>query len=233
PHKKDYDTAARHLSFWVAEAESAGDDKTLLLVRNEEMGLYRKIGKRDEALASAEAALALIDRHGLGQLVGSATTFLNAATVYKAFGMAERSLSLFERARGVYEKELEENDGRLAGLYNNMALALVDVGRFEEAFSLYGKALSIVIAREDGAADGAVTYLNMASLKEAELGLVEAETTISEYLAKAKDLLESVEERDGAYAFVCEKCATVFGYYGYFRYESELKERARIIYEGT
>ena len=27
--------------------------------------------------------------------------------------------------------------------------------------------------------------------------------------------------------------ATVFGYYGYFRYESELKERARIIYEGT
>ena len=37
--------------------------------------------------------------------------------------------------------------------------------------------------------------------------------------------------RDGYYAFVCEKCAPVFGYYGYFLTERELNRRAREIHE--
>ena len=39
--------------------------------------------------------------------------------------------------------------------------------------------------------------------------------------------------RNGYYAFVCEKCAPVFGYYGYFLTERELKRRAREIYDGA
>ena len=39
------------------------------------------------------------------------------------------------------------------------------------------------------------------------------------------------DDNDGYYAFVCEKCASVFGYYGRFVYEGELLERARRIYE--
>lgn len=232
-HKKDYAAAARHLSFWVAEAEAAEDIKTLLLVRNEQMGLYRKTDKREEALAAAWAALSVIETRSLGHLVGAATTFLNAATVYKAFGRTEDAISLFQRARQVYERELEADDGRLAGLYNNMGLALVDAGRFDEAFALYEKALAIVEQKEDGAADAAVTLLNMASLSEAKQGLVEAEEDITLCLEKARAHLDSIEDRDGSYAFVCEKCASVFGYYGHFRYENELKERARNIYEGS
>ena len=37
--------------------------------------------------------------------------------------------------------------------------------------------------------------------------------------------------RDGYYAFVCEKCAPAFSYYGYFLAAEELKQRAEEIYE--
>ena len=49
---------------------------------------------------------------------------------------------------------------------------------------------------------------------------------------RAERLLEEYRTRDGYYAFVCEKCATVFDYYGRFFYANELKARARRIYEG-
>ena len=37
--------------------------------------------------------------------------------------------------------------------------------------------------------------------------------------------------KDGYYAFVCEKCADTFAYYGYFGYSEELMQRAKKIYE--
>ena len=86
---------------------------------------------------------------------------------------------------------------------------------------------------KDGAPEMAITYLNMASAVEAELGLEEANERICALLEQAERLLEAHEKRDGYYAFVCEKCASVFSYYGYFYYANELTDRARRIYEGT
>ena len=51
------------------------------------------------------------------------------------------------------------------------------------------------------------------------------------FFKKAEALLENHQKRDGYYAFVCEKCASVFGYYGHFFYADELKKRAGRIYE--
>jgi tetratricopeptide (TPR) repeat protein len=231
--RNDYAAAERHLCYWLSEAEAGGDGRTELLVRNELMGLYRKTGRKDEALASADAALSAVKRMGIDEQVGAATTYLNSATVYKAFGMAEQSIPLFERARSIYERELDENDSRLGGLYNNMALSLIDLGRFSEAYELYSKAISVMERAEGGALEVAITYLNIASAKEAELGLLDADGEINLYLDKAEELLDANMSDDGYYAFVCEKCASVFGYYGRFLYEAELKERARRIYEGA
>ena len=86
--------------------------------------------------------------------------------------------------------------------------------------------------RTDGELEVAITYLNMASAAEAECGIVDADERIQGYLDDAVAILEAHAKRDGYYAFVCEKCASVFGYYGRFFYEKELKERARRIYEG-
>ena len=232
-HKNDYESAEAYLLRRLNKAEATQDFKTEILIRNELMGLYRKCGKREKALDSVNAAIKLIESNNLQNQVGSATTFLNCATVYKAFGMADFSLPLFLRAKDIYERELSSNDSRLGGLYNNMGLTLVDLKRYREANELYQKAINIMKTAQNGALEVAITYLNMASCAEAELGLSEADETISMYLKKAEELLEGHKNRDGYYAFVCEKCASVFGYYGYFAYEKELSERARRIYEGT
>ena len=117
-------------------------------------------------------------------------------------------------------------------LYNNTALALVDLKEYKKANELYMKALSVMEKVPRGELERAVTYLNMASAAEAEKGLTESEEIISEFVNKAWELLNiHKEDRDGYYAFICEKCASVFGYYGYFLYERELSERAKRIYE--
>lgn len=231
--KNDYTSAESHLLYWLAEAQRGEDLRTELLVQNELMGLYRKLGKKEQALEHVSAALGQIETHGIGAQVGAATTQLNCATVYKAFGMAERSLPLFEQARAVYERELESSDSRLGGLYNNMALALVDLGRFANAKELYRKAITVMESTPDGDLEVAITYLNLASAAEAELGLEEANEQILTHLEKAEELLNAHTKRDGYYAFVCEKCASVFDYYGSFFFAKELSERARRIYEGT
>ena len=229
-HKNDYASAERHLLYWLGESTGAGDIRTELLIRNELMGLYRKLGRESEALGCVDAALLKIEEQGIAHQVGAATTFLNCATVYKAFGKAERGIELFERARAVYERELDPEDSRLGGLYNNMALSLVDLGRFFEAYELYKKAISVMEKNDGGALEVAITYLNMATAAEAEKGLLDADETIQEYLDRAERLLENFTNRDGYYAFVCEKCASVFNYYGRFMYAAELSERARRIY---
>ena len=232
-NKNDYAAAERHLLYWLGEAEGSGDHRTELLMRNELMGLYRKLGRESEALETVSVALRRINELNISQQVGAATTLLNCATVYKAFGKAEQSMPLFEQARTVYERELEPMDSRLGGLFNNMGLALVDLGRFSEAKELYLKAISVMEAQEDGDLEVAITYLNIATALEAELGLADADEEIQSLMDKATMILENHENKDGYYAFVCEKCASVFGYYGRFIYEAQLTERAEEIYKNA
>ena len=231
--RNDYSSAERHLKYWLSEATASRDLKAEIAVRNELMGLYRKLGRKKEALDAAKSALDLVANEQISYQVGGATTLINAATVYKAFGKAADAIELFEQAKQIYERELSENDGRLGGLYNNMALAMVDLERYDCARDLYAKAIEVMKKTDGGELEIAITYLNLASAAESELGLLEADEYICECMDVAASLIDGEEKRDGYYAFVCEKCASVFGYYGRFVYENELKERARRIYEGT
>lgn len=231
-HKNDYASAERHLLYWLSEARAEDDKRATLTIANELMGLYRKLGERENALEFVSLALSIIDELNIDTLVSTGTIFVNCATVYKAFGMPEKSLPIFERARAIYERELDKNSSLFGGLYNNMALTLVDLSRFSEAYELYEKAISIMNENKSYL-EVAITHLNIASLKEAELGILEADSEIQERLAMAREMLDGYDKRDGYYAFVCEKCASTFGYYGHFSYENELTERARRIYEGA
>ena len=229
-HKNDYEGGEEYLLKCLKEAQENKDFATEILLRNELMGLYRKVGKREEALSTVRAVLNIIEQKGISEQIGSATTFLNSATVYKAFGMPEKSIELFEKAKRIYEKKLSPDSELLGGLYNNMALTLVDLDRFLEAKELNEKAIRIM---KNKPLEIAITYLNMANASEKQYGILEAHNEICEYTQKAKELLEGCENRDGYYAFVCEKCACVFGYFGDFLYEEELQRRAREIYEGA
>ncbi|MBQ7595141.1 MAG: tetratricopeptide repeat protein, partial [Clostridia bacterium] len=147
-------------------------------------------------------------------------------------GKPQESLPIFKKAQNIYEKELDPGDSRLGGLYNNMALTLVDLQKYDEAYIYYNKAVEVNAQNQHGELETAITYLNIANALEAQKGLELAEKEISDLIEKAYSLLDSKDlPRNGYYAFVCEKCAPTFGYYGYFLYENELKERAKRIYE--
>lgn len=232
--RNDYAGAKRHLLYWLAEAELLRDDSGVLLVNNELMGLFRKLGEKDQALTHAKKALAQIKRMNIEENVGAATTYLNCATVYKAFDRAQEAITLFEKAKAIYESNLSPQDERLGGLYNNMALALVDLKRYEEADVLYCKALEVMQKNEGREPEQAITYLNIATEAEVRFGLRDAKEVIEECAKEAMKLLEIGKHRtDGEYAFACEKCAPVFGYYGYADYEKTLTERCRRAYEGA
>lgn len=232
--QNDYASAERLLKHWLAEAEAGSDRQGRLTVLNEQIGLYRKTSKERECLAAIDAALAQMQQLDMEDTVTGGTTLINAATGYKAFGRAADALPLYRKAQAVYEKLLPPSDSRLAALYNNMALTLAELKEYREAETLFEKAISITEQQPHGEAETAITCLNLADLICAEEGYEAGEDRIEAYLRRAEALLDTEDlPRDGNYAFVCEKCAPVFGYYGYFYTEQTLTQRAREIYERT
>ena len=247
----DWNGAERHLLYWLSEAEMNGDRRGQLMLQNELMGFYRKQGDRERAEAHADQAENLIAALQMEDTVTAGTTHVNAGTVREAFGDPVGALDYFEKARENYERNLPENDGRLGGLYNNMALTCTALGQYEEAMELYEQALRIMADVPDGELEQAITYLNMANTVEAQLGLEKGEQRIGELTERAEELLEAKSEellgredallsdssaisalsremraRLGYYAFVCEKCAPVFSYYGYFLAAERFADRS-------
>ena len=230
--RRDYAGVERHLLYWLEEAKLGGDRRGELMIENELIGHYRKTGDREKALLHAEAALKLLDALNFEGTITAGTTCVNAATAYQAFGEPERALAVFERARQNYEAIPTVKPEFLGGLYNNMALTLVSMKRFSEANALYEKAIETMAKAPHGALEQAITYLNMATAAEEEQGLLDAAETIDAHLEKAQELLDTPSvPRDGYYAFVCEKCAPTFEYYGWFAAANELNARARAWYE--
>lgn len=230
-NRRDYDAAERHLKYWLAEAEAGNDARGRLTVLNEQIGLYYKTGKEDECLRAIEDALSLADEIGVDRTITMGTTLVNAAAGYKAFGREKEALPLYEKARVLYEEALAPADARLGGLYNNMALTVAALGDYPRASDLFTRALAVMAQNEHGEGEMAVTYCNLADLAAMEHGVEQAEEQIREYLTTAERLLNTESlPKNGYYAFLCEKCAPTFGYYGFFLTEKELTRRAEEIY---
>lgn len=230
--RRDYLSAERHLLYWLEEARLGHDLRGELFLCNELIGHYRKTADRDKALPHIERALALLDELDYGGTVSAGTTLVNAATACNAFGEDERALSLFERSRAAYESAPDVRPELLGGLYNNMAVVCQSLGRFSEAFALYDRAMETMARVPGGALEQAVTCLNRADAIAAAEGMEAGEGRINELLERAYALLHYADApRNGYYAFVCEKCAPGFAYYGWFAAAAELKETAEEIYE--
>ncbi len=232
--RRDYAGAERHLLYWLEEARLGHDERGELVVCNELVGHYRKVGVRDKALAYADRALALLGELDFEDNVSAGTTYVNAATACSAFGENERALALFEKARAVYEAQPQLRPQLLGGLYNNMALVYKALGRYGEATALFEKAMAVMGQVPGGVLEQAITCLNLADTVEAELGLEAGEARIAALVDRAYELLHDPSApHDGYYAFVCEKCAPSFSYYGYFLAAEELQREAKEIYERT
>ena len=249
--RRDYNGAERHLLYWLEEAKLGGDLQGQLMLRNELVGHYRKTGQKEPAMESAAKALDLLRELDMENTITAGTTYVNIATACGAFGDHERAIRLFEKARATYESRSQTETQLLGGLYNNMALTCTELGRCEEALALYEKAADLMGRVPDGELEQAITYLNMANTVEVQLGLEAGEQQINALVERAEELLEAKGEellgkgeaaltdgtdlramkqeeraRLGYYAFVCEKCAPTFAYYGYFMTAESLTERS-------
>lgn len=238
--RRDYDGAGKHLMYWLEEALQGEDLRGQLMLRNELIGHFRKTGNRDEALKNVEEALHLLDRLDFGSSVSAGTTYVNAATACSAFGENKRAMALFQKARRIYESLPAEDPKEkqlLGGLYNNMALTCAALAKedardwYGQAFDLFEKALEQMREVPGGELEQAITYLNIADALEGRDGPEAAEKEIENCLDTAYSLLQTPSvPRDGYYAFVCEKCAPAFSYYGYFLAAEEVESAAESIY---
>ena len=226
----DYTSAEKLLRYWIREAQELDDRRGEFTLWNELMGVLRKCGKTEEAIRAAEEALTLAkDPVVSGDPVGAATCLINAGTVLTAADRPSDAVPLFEMASQIYEKVLPADDARLGGLYNNMALSRTDTGDYSGALKDFQKALGVMGKQDQGEKEQAVTWLNIADLYELRDGS-EGATDIDRCVSEAEELLESRRLRhDADYAFVLEKCAPVFDYYGHFYYAEVCRTRAAAI----
>ena len=231
--KKDFDEADRLFLYWLKEAENSGNMRAKLELHNEYMGFCRKLGRSEDALYNADTAYDLLKQLDLLNTISGATVLLNIGTVYKAFSDKNVALDFFNKAKNVYDANLDPNDRLFAGLYNNMALDLVDLKKFEEAIFYYKKAIEIMKKIDGGELDEAISYLNLADVyyamykNEKSEDYTKYENIIQNCVETAWELLNKQNLiRDEYYRFVCEKSYPSFSFYGYFAYANELKSRS-------
>ena len=164
------------------------------------------------------------------QLLGG--LYNNMALTYAALGRYEEALALYEKAVGVMA-DVPDGELEQAITFLNMANAVEAqlgmeegesriyelVDRAEELLESKGREMLGPEGSAGGSADGAGgrgPQSNGSAAKEAALPL--------------RDKSREERARIGYYAFVCEKCAPTFEYYGYFLTAEALKETAEKIY---
>ncbi|MBR6396346.1 MAG: tetratricopeptide repeat protein [Lachnospiraceae bacterium] len=229
---QDFAGAERHLLYWLSEAKSIRDKRGEFSIRNEMMGYYRKQGMKDKALESASEALKLIDELGIDGTLSAGTCYINTGTVYDSFGMPDKAYYWFEKALSIYKDNGNADLYKLGGLFNNMALSLMDMQRYSEAREMYIQAIDTMKRVENGELEQAITYLNMADAAALEKGLDNAQQEIDGYLERAYSLIKSENlPRNGYYAFVCEKCAPGFYCYGHDKEGEEIETLSETIYK--
>ncbi len=221
--------AGRLLDYWRQEAFTLRDRQGELSIVNEQLGYFRKIGDEAKALEAVSRSLELIEKLDAWDTVSSATIFLNAATTLKAFGRAEEALPLYENTLSIYKENLSEDDLLFGGFYNNYALALADLGRYQEAEDCYLSALAVVLPDEKGRLDGAVTYVNMAHLYE--LWEERTDADITACLENGLEILDDKTiEQNGYLAFVLSKCAPSYQHFGMDEVATRLSKLSEELY---
>ena len=229
-NREDYASAHRLLLYWKDESRNINDLRGELEILNELLGFSRRINDKEGGLSAVWRCFELIEILNISGTTAG-TIYLNGATTLKCFGQPQESIPYYEKAYQCFEGNLPKDDKLWGGFFNNYALALADVGRYDDAIDRYQEAIDVMSCVENGHVEVAVTLMNIAELFE-RIG--DSNHLIDQSLEQALYYLnDSSLPRNGYYAFVCRKCAPTFGHFGWFQVERELNERADRIYEGN
>ena len=222
--REDIAGAGEYLREQYKLCNRENNDSAKLTVLNELIGFYRQTGEERPALSSIDEAVYLVKKLGISGEISGATVYLNCATTMKCFGKSAESLKYYDMTEKVYEQKLPADHPLVAGLYNNRALALQDIGKIRESEKFFRKAIGITLSDKKLALETAVSYVNLAHLLFDEDPLDQEVNTL---LDGAYEILTSpANEGLDKYAFTCRKCAPSYGFFGRFIDEKTLNERA-------
>lgn len=180
-HRCRLDEAETLLTQAVAQAQAEADTDSEKLLRNEQIGFYRDCGKFPAALETAAAARALFEQTGETNTISYATTLLNCANAYRAAGNYADAFAAYETVQTLYNRLLPPDDGRVASLWNNLALLYQETEQWEQACTCLKQALELVQHDPDptrtgiSAANLAVSLLRLHRTAEALRYLQQAE----------------------------------------------------------
>lgn len=177
-------------------ARDSGDYGAMITLLNEIIGFCRDTTQRDKALSYCDALLSVMNQIKLQGRVEYATSLLNIANAYRAFGLCKESADLYQQVYENYKVNVEPNAFAYASLYNNWSLVYQEMEDFEKARELLLKALAVVDLYEEAVIQQANTRTNLATTL-LQIGTAEAYAEAMQYLSEAL----AVYERDGGKDF--------------------------------
>lgn len=219
--QEDLTSARSLLEYWAGEARTMGDERGLIEILNEQLGLYRRLNDEGASSRTIEELLPLLRAGGWLETLSGATMLLNVATNYCHFGHPELAAPLYPEVEATFDKLLPSYDYRLAGLSNNRAASLCAQGRYEEAADLYGKALDQLRHLEGYLPEVAVSLVNRATARYQAYPLDER---VDEDMREAYRVLTGDLVQDGNYVFVLGKLIPIYAHLGY---KDEAEDLAR------
>ncbi len=195
--QRDAQKVVEFLEQSLGEAKEQDDALGIIAVSNELGGVYRVLGKTEQAKQVCEDVLKRIKAVGMGDTQHYATALLNAGDVRLSAGEWEAALDLFIQAKErLTALELGE-DYRMAALCNNMSVAYRETGKLQEAENVLETALSVISGLPGCAIELATTYVNLGELQVKQEKLDAAK----ESLGQAVRLFEeSQKTKDPHYA---------------------------------
>lgn len=195
----------------IKEAMSEEDTASLITLLNEMIGLCRDTTQKEKAIVYCNELRKLLERLELQETQSYATSMLNIANAYRAFGLYEDALNAFMGVEECYKICLSEDDELFASLYNNWGLLYQEIGDYQKAKETLLLALEIVDKKEDAKMRKASTLANLGAAMTA-LSEQDDKDNAIEYIKEALELFEEDGGRDFHYGGAL--CAMGDAYYG-------------------
>lgn len=182
----------KYLADTIAEAKEKTEMGILVTLLNEIIGFCRDTTQKEKALNYCDELQKVLKEMQLEGRIDYATSLLNVANAYRAFGLFEESLHLYEIVENTYKGQVDSKDFMYASLYNNWSLLYQEMQEYESAKDMLLKALVIADSYENAVIPQATTRANLAATL-LQIGTEEAYQEAVRYLKEAL----AVHEKDG------------------------------------
>ena len=176
----------------ITEAKEKSEYGIVITLLNEIIGFCRDTTQKEKALRYCEELQKILKLMKLEGRIDYATSLLNVANAYRAFGLFEESLRLYEIVEETYKQQIPPTDFMYASLYNNWSLLFQEMQDYESARDMLLKALEIADSYEGAVIPQATTRANLAATL-LQIGTDEAYEQAINYLKEAL----AVHEKDG------------------------------------